>query len=137
MTDTKMKDLRAQAKSIGMNGRKGESKESLMARLTLARQTIDQRPTASVNGDVVKAVPVKHYTAPEQLLQSLEPFKGKGIQIKIDESSETWHFKYGVAEDSGTLHQPLSVIKRMAEMLLRARMPAKIKTQTNEVVLGA
>jgi hypothetical protein len=132
----KMNELRAAAKEAGIDNRRAESKASLLARLALARQTIDQRPSNALPKDAPKPEVVKHYTTPEQLYAALEPFKGKNLQIKIDEDTETWHFKYGIAEDSGTLHQPLSVIKRMAEMLLRARMPAKIKDVNGGVVFG-
>lgn len=129
---SKMNELRAQAKALGLEGRRAESKASLMARLTLARQTIDRPVPAASAAD--KPAPVKHYTTPEQFYEALEPFKGKNLQLRID--GDVWHMKYGVAEDSGTLHQPVAVIKRMAEMLLKARLPAKIKSQQGEVVFG-
>ena len=113
-------------------GRKSNAdKAEQLARLQAARQTIDLPvPNAP------KPEPVKHYTSPEELMEALEPLKGKNLQIKIDPDTATWHFKYGVAEDSGTLHQPLSVIRRMAELLMRARLPAKLKSAQGEVVFG-
>lgn len=128
-----MKQLRTQAKMLNLPGIRGESKSSLAARVQAAMTTMTAPPKPVIKGEA--PVFPKHYTSPDELIAALEPYKGKGLQIKVD--ADSWHMKYGIAEDSGTMHQPLTVIKRMAEMLLMARMPAKIKTAQNETVLSA
>lgn len=53
----------------------------------------------------------------EDVIEALEPYINKGLKIvSIDDNN--WHFRNGIREDSGTMHQPLRKILTCASLLL-------------------
>lgn len=53
----------------------------------------------------------------EDVIIALEPYTNKGLKIvSIDDNN--WHFRNGIREDSGTMHQPLRKILTCASLLL-------------------
>lgn len=64
----------------------------------------------------VMVVPIEKSNR-EEIIEALEPFTSKGLRIvSIDDNC--WHFKHGLREDSGTMHQPLRRIIRCAQLLM-------------------
>jgi hypothetical protein len=123
--------LKAQAKTLGLPHIQGENKTSLAIRVQTATQSITA-PPKPVKGE--PPVFPKHYTNPDDLLSALEKYKARGLQVNVDDDS--WFFKRGVAEDSGTLHQPIGAILRSADLLMKARHPAKISGRDGDMVLA-
>jgi len=63
------------------------------------------------------AAPAPIQTQTSQIMAALEHLRGYGLQINLSEADQTFHFRRGQVEDSGTLKQPLSTIVRCAEMV--------------------
>ena len=67
----------------------------------------------------------------EEILEALQPQISRGLKVSFDNSG--WMLKNGVASDSGHMSVPLILIGEIANGLLRARLPAKIKISGEEM----
>lgn len=136
-----MGELRLIAKQMGLSGIRAESKEALRARITIMMnpQLLNQlnqngtTPVSAVNRPVVAEAPKN--TA-NDILAALEPLRGKGLLIRVDDGDKTWIVKKAEAEDSGTFFMPLKVIVRKASEIARARHPAKVRIDGVEMLAG-
>jgi len=144
LTDKNMKELREIAKQIGLPGIKAESMESLRARivLTLEPGVIDALTPPDLNPiqQKKKEPQVTNLLTAQQVLDALEPFKGKiKIAFYDDEGNMTtdgatsWCVRNGVAEESGRMSVPLKWIRFKAQEIANARFPAVIKDEFDAV----
>lgn len=51
-----------------------------------------------------------------QLMALLQPFIERGLKVELKE--ETWHYRYGIKNDSGTLRMPLRTALKKAQEIL-------------------
>ncbi len=139
-----MKELREIAKQIGLPGVKAESLESIRMRIAITMEPgiIDALTPPDLNPVQLKkkeAAPSAMLT-PAQVMEALEPFKGKIKLAFYDEegnvtteNATTWCVKNGPAEDSGSLSVPLKWIRFKASEIAQARFPAVIKGEFDAV----
>jgi len=139
-----MRELREIAKQIGLPGVKAESMESLRARIVITMEpgVIDALTPPDLNPVQLKRkekAPDPVLT-PEQVMEALEPLKGKVKLAFYDdegnlttEGATTWAVKNGPAEDSGSLSVPLKWIRFKAQEIANARFPAVIKGEFDDV----
>lgn len=72
----------------------------------------------------------------EEILKEIQEYTDKGLKVDFLEDG-CWTFSYKGAMDSGTSKQPLSVIKRKAELVSKgARKPVKVKIG-EDIVMSA
>lgn len=134
----KMNELREMASNLGLGGVKGESKEGLIARITIAMhpQILDE---LNKNGTEQGRAPKLAKDGPvwltvEEVLEALEPLKGRLKIAFYDEdgqptttNAKTWHVKNGPAEDSGSMSVSMKWLKIKAGEIANARFPAVIQ----------
>ena len=145
LTDKNMKELRAIAKDLGLPAIQHEKMEQLRARIVITMEpgVVDSLTVPDLNPVQLKrkeATPDSMLT-PEQVMKSLEPFKGRiKLAFYNDEGTltdgkdaTTWCVKNGAAEDSGSLSVPLKWIVFKAQEIASARFPAVIKDEFDKV----
>lgn len=128
-----------------------ETKEMLINRLMIATATEPNAPEKPLD-DQLEAKPSEKVTCTiEQVKAAVNPFILRGMKLFYDKDSQCWRFcvqlkSYTIRDsntgetrlierwrdDSGTLNQPLAVIKRCAQVLMQnAPTPQQVKPQFN------
>ena len=128
-----IKDLREMRKRIGLSGAKGESKEAIIRQLQTASfpeaimKEFQQKPIVRQAPKTVEVVKL----TPEEVTEKLQAYINRGLKVRFDDVS--WMMKNGAAEDSGSLSMPLVAILQKADHLMRARFPAQINGEFDEI----
>lgn len=134
----KMNELREMASSLGLGGVKGESKEGLITRITIAThpQLLNElNKNGTEQGRAPKLVSNETvWLTVDEVLEALAPLKGRLKIAFYDEdgnattsNAKTWHIKNGPAEDSGSMSVALKWLKIKAGEVANARFPAVIQ----------
>lgn len=151
-----MDELRTIATQMGLRGLRAESKQSLVARITLTMHPellgelthnglIADKPKedAMVAQSQTIKTPPKYYTVDEvmdAITKAVGPRlkllkitfyddadrKTTGDDLLSEKPAQTWHIQNGVAEDTGSMTTAPSYIAFRANELSRARHPAEI-----------
>jgi len=131
-----MKELRAIAKELGLQGVKAESAHALRTRITLHLQPgllneLNKNPVLADKKPVLDIAIKPHWLSAQEVIEALRPYQKLQIMFydvngnKSTGNCKTWHIKNGPAEDSGSMTMPLHIIKVKAEIINGARFPAK------------
>lgn len=116
--------LRAIATQIGLTPHHASKEEKIITEILMV-----QKPEIKAEE---KPVEVAVMNDPDEIRKALKFFTDKGGKVMF--TDENWHIKNGIAEDSGHLTVPIPSIVTKAQMLLRARMPARIKIDGEEML---
>jgi hypothetical protein len=117
LSEKSYKELNKLADSIGIKASDGETAESLRLRIATVIYPPEE-PRVEVQSP--RPAPVPESCTQEEVLALAEKYK---VSVRFPDET-TWHFRKGVAEDSGTLKQSLKVIERKADIISKARQPA-------------
>lgn len=145
----KFPDLKRLASEMGANPQPSETKEILIDRLLLlaAQEPLPKEPEQAKE----TTKPVSESCTIEQVKEAVGPFILRGMKVFYDKESNSWLFRVQIKsytvrdtnsgevrvmerwrDDSGTLNQPLSTIKRCASILMQnALQPAQVAKPFN------
>lgn len=100
---------------------------------SLALELIQVMPQEQQEPEVIEAelIPVE-YNSHEAIRQKLKPYTDRGLNLQFD--GDVWTIKNGMAMDSGHVSVPLRLIEVKASLIMKARYPAKVKIDGQEVL---
>lgn len=106
---------------------KGASWSAKEKKVDLINRFIEITATVQPNERLHKKEKTKEeviYPTVDEILEAVRPLRDEGLNVSFTEDGTSWAFtaKKGsrTREDTGTTKQPLFVIKRCAEILVRA-----------------
>ncbi|MDP9195204.1 MAG: hypothetical protein M3O22_00270 [Pseudomonadota bacterium] len=110
-------ELKAIAVGIGLGISEGEKRQRLLSRIMeVTSQISPERPKEEMAEKARSRQSVFSNTK-DGVLEVLHPYLERGLHVTF--SDGCFHLRAGQKEDSGTLKQPLAVIVRCAESLMR------------------
>ncbi len=108
-------ELKAIAVGIGLGISEGEKRQKLLSRIMeVTAQISPERPKEEMAEKARQSV---FSNTEDGVLEALQPYLERGLHITF--SDGCFHMRAGTKQDSGTLRQPLAVIARCAESLMR------------------
>lgn len=117
----KQHEIRTMLTQYGASWSAKEKKTELIDRLIQISMTV--QPNERVKKEEEKPKEVPSYPTIDEILKEVQPYREHGLNVAFTEDGSAWLFsivKRGkTIEDTGTTKQPLSVIRRCADLLVR------------------
>jgi len=125
LTPKSREELRAILVSLGQPPHHMAKEPSMIESIMRIQNTIQPSDLGEKEESVKAPAPVITLTA-DEIMVVVQPMIQRGLKVSFLDDGKTWHFKNGVAEDSGSVTIPLTVIEQRAYSLMRARLPARV-----------
>lgn len=125
-TDEALKSLYRQ--TLGSDPHHKMGKQRMVIEILGAQELIKQQEQPKPQSVAVKS----KVNTQAEILDALQPQMARGLKVSFDEYG--WTIRNGAAMDSGSMTVPLTLMQEIANGLLRARFPAKIKINGEEML---
>lgn len=117
-------DLRQIAQSFGIAPDKLFQMDAVQLRQAIELRQEKMQPVPEIvipkpeyDARLMTKPPSKSSTQ-DQIVELLKPFTSIGMHLDFPEA-ETWRMRHGKKEDTGTIRQPLRIIRQCAEKIMK------------------
>jgi hypothetical protein len=133
LADKKLHELRSITTDLGASWHPKEKRVDLIPRIIELSAIVQpsDKPSNAITSQKEKPKPVVVTLTKEQIVEAVRPYVERGLLIRFHpigaDAATSWEMKFKDKMDSGGMRQPVGVVVRCADMLMRGSSTLKPK----------